>query len=90
MRYQSTKASAVGLRYERLDDDGLFGGIDQTLQELTLTSEYKFSEGFLARAEFRRDFSSQPFFTARGAARKHQNTALIGLVWWVGNKTGSW
>lgn len=44
----------------------------------------------MARAEFRRDFSNQPFFAARGAPRKHQNTALIGLVWWVGNKTGSW
>ena len=89
-RYQTTKASAVALRYERLRDDGLFGGIDQILQELTLTSEYKFSEGFFARAEFRRDVSDQPVFPSRGAARGHQNTALIGLVWWVGNKTGSW
>jgi hypothetical protein len=90
VRYQVTKASAVGVRYEHLDDDGLFGGIDQTLQEFTLTSEYKFSDGFLARAEFRRDFSNQAFFAARGAPRTHQNTALVGLVWWVGNKTGSW
>jgi hypothetical protein len=37
-----------------------------------------------------RDFSNQAFFAARGAARTHQNTALVGLVWWVGNKTGSW
>jgi hypothetical protein len=44
----------------------------------------------VARAELRRDFSNQPFFTARGPVRKHQNTALIGLVWWVGNKTGTW
>ncbi len=90
LRYQTTTASAVALRYEWMNDDGLFGGIAQTLQEATLTSEYKFSDGFLARAEFRRDFSDQPFFPTRGAARGHQNTALVGLVWWIGNKTGSW
>ena len=90
VRYQTTAKSALALRYEWLDDEGLFGGIDQTLQEVTLTSEYKFSDGFLARAEFRRDFSNQAFFAARGAPRTHQNTALVGLVWWIGNKTGSW
>jgi hypothetical protein len=89
-RYQTTTSSALALRYERLRDDGLFGGITQTLQEVTLTAEHKLGEGFLARAEFRRDFSNQPFFPGRGASRGHQNTALAGLVWWIGNKTGPW
>ena len=79
------------MRYERLDDEGLFGGIDQVLQEVTATLEYKFADGFLVRGEFRRDWSNERFFTGRrpGDLRDHQNTALVGLVWWFGNKTGS-
>jgi hypothetical protein len=90
-RYQFTDPAAVAVRYERLDDEGLFGGIDQVLQEVTLTAEYKFVEGFLVRGEFRRDWSDEPFFpTNSGSPSTHQNTALVGLVWWVGNKKGSW
>ena len=89
-RYQTTKTSALAVRYERLRDDGLFGGITQTLHEVTLTAEYKLAEGFVARGEFRRDFSNRTFFSGRDGARQHQNTALAGLVWWIGNKTGSW
>jgi putative OmpL-like beta-barrel porin-2 len=92
-RYQVTPASSLGIRYERLDDEGLFGGIDQVLQEATVTGEYKLAEGFLARAEFRRDWSNQRFFPGRLGARDprdHQNTLLIGGVWWFGNKQGGW
>ena len=62
------------------------------LQEITLTGEYKFADGFLMRGEFRRDWSNQSFFTGPqpGETRKAQNTVLVGLVWWFGNKTGSW
>jgi hypothetical protein len=92
LRYQATDPAAVSLRYERLDDEGLFGGIDQVLQEMTLTGEYKLADGFLVRGEFRRDWSNQPFFTGRepGDARKGQNTVLLGLVWWFGNKSGAY
>ncbi len=92
-RYQLTSAGALGVRYERLDDDGLFGGIAQVLHEGTVTAEYKLAEGFLVRGEFRRDWSNKPFFTGPlGAAdlRGYQNTALIGGVWWFGNKQGAW
>ena len=80
------------MRYERLDDEGLFGGIDQVLQEITATLEYKFADGFLVRGEFRRDWSNESFFTGAEPddLRRDQNTALIGLVWWFGNKTGAW
>jgi hypothetical protein len=89
-RYQLGVPGAVSVRYERLDDEGLFGGIAQVLQEVTATLEYKFAEGFLLRGEFRRDWSTQPFFTTAvpGSLRAHQNTALLGLVWWFGNKRG--
>ena len=66
----------MGLRYERLDDEGLFGGIDQVLQELTATAEYKLVDGFLMRGEFRRDWSNETSFRAgkRATPRDHQNT----------------
>ena len=70
----------------------MFGGIDQLLQEVTATLEYKFADGFLMRGEFRRDWSNRAFFTTTrpGDLRDHQNTALVGLVWWFGNKSGTW
>lgn len=93
-RYKLSDPATVAVRYERLDDEGLFGGgVDQLLQEVTLTGEWKFADGFLLRGELRRDWSNVPFFTGRGGSddlRKGQNTALIGLVWWMGNKTGIW
>lgn len=90
-RYQVTGPAALAIRYEHLDDEGLFAGISQKLQEFTATAEYKFAEGFLVRGEFRRDWSNQPFFHVHDAGvSAHQNTALAGLVWWIGNKTGTW
>ena len=61
-RYQVASPFAVGLRYERLADEGLFGGVDQTLHEVTVTAEHRFADGFLVRAEYRRDWSSGAFF----------------------------
>ena len=92
-RYQLTERAAVGVRYERLDDEGLFGGIDQVLHEATFTAEHKLADGFLVRAEFRRDWSNERFFPGRAGTsdlRQQQNTALIGAVWVIGNKTGVW
>ena len=92
-RYQLTPSIAFGVRYERLDDEGLFGGVEQLLQETTLTAEYKFAEGFLVRGEFRRDWSNEPFFPGRSGAsdlRRHQNTALLAGIWAIGNKQGAW
>jgi len=91
-RYQASTPASISARYERLDDEGLFGEIAQVLQEITLTGEYKFAEGFLMRGEFRRDWSNQQFFTGPqpGDLRKAQNTVLAALVWWFGNKTGSY
>jgi hypothetical protein len=91
-RYQLTGRSAVGLRYERLGDEGLFGGIDQVLHEATFTLEHKLA-GFVVRGEFRRDWSNELFFPGPGGGgdpRRHQNTALIGGIWVIGNKSGTW
>lgn len=90
-RYQVASPAALAVRYEYLDDEGLFAGVAQKLQEVTATAEYRFAEGFLVRGEFRRDWSNQPFFPVHaGGLSAHQNTALVGLVWWISNKTGSW
>lgn len=91
-RYQWTVPASVALRYERLDDaGGLFAGIEQVVQEVTVTGEYKLADGFLVRAEFRRDWSDRSFFTERGSdlRRSTQTTALFGLVWWAGGKKGA-
>jgi hypothetical protein len=91
-RYQLSAPAALAVRYERVDDDGLLGGVTQLLQELTATLEHKFAEGFLLRAEVRSDWSDARFFPGPepGDSRRRQHTALLGLVWWFGNKQGTW
>jgi hypothetical protein len=92
-RYQFTPKFALAGRAEYLSDrGGLFSSVTQALKETTLTSEFKLSDEFLLRGEWRRDFSNQPFFlTDRpGVLKKEQNTATVGLIWWFGRKQGSW
>ena len=96
-RYQLTPKFAVAGRVEYLNEKvltagALFSGTSQVLKEHTLTAEYKFAEGFLGRIEYRRDFSNQPFFLTEqpGILKKEQNTATLGLVWWIGRKQGAW
>ena len=93
VRYQFTPKFALAGRAEYLSDrGGLFSGVTQALKETTLTSEFKLADGFLMRAEWRRDFSNRPFFLteAQGVLKKEQNTATLGLIWWFGRKEGSW
>jgi Putative beta-barrel porin-2, OmpL-like. bbp2 len=97
VRYQLTPKVALAGRLEYLSEKvstagGLFTGVTQALKEYTFTAEYKFAEGFLGRAEYRRDFSNQPFFLTEqpGILKKEQNTATLGLVWWLGRKKGGW
>jgi len=92
-RYQFTPKIAFGARAEYLSDrGGLFSGITQALKETTATFDYKLAEGFLMRYEWRRDFSNQPsFFTDKtGILSKDQQTATVGVIWWVGRKEGAW
>jgi hypothetical protein len=92
-RYQFSSRFAVAARAEYLSDrGGLFSGISQALKETTATFDYKLSDGFLMRYEWRRDFSNQPSFLTdtQGVLSKEQNTASLGLIWWWGRKEGSW
>lgn len=92
-RYQATPKVALAARSEYLSDrGGLFSGVTQALKEVTLTYDYKFAGNFLVRTEWRRDFSNKQFFLTDqlGILSNHQNTATMGLVWWWGNKEGSW
>lgn len=92
-RYQFTPHFAMAGRFEYLSDPaGLFSGVTQALKEHTLTTEYKFGEGFLLRGEYRRDYSNLPFFLTDlpGILKKEQNTATLGLVWWWGRKKDPW
>jgi hypothetical protein len=91
-RYQIAPHVAAGVRYEHLRDDGLFAGIAQTLQEVTVTGEYMLAQGVLLRGEYRRDWSNRPFFNGPDALdpRTGQPTFLLGVIWWMGNKSGTW
>ncbi|HTZ46504.1 MAG TPA: outer membrane beta-barrel protein [Verrucomicrobiae bacterium] len=93
LRYQFTPKIAFAARSEYLADSGaLYSGKAQALKEATATFEYRFSQDFLMREEWRRDWSNQPFFLSDtlGVLEKSQNTATLGLIWWFGGKEGAW
>ncbi|HEY9138306.1 MAG TPA: outer membrane beta-barrel protein [Terriglobus sp.] len=92
-KYALPKNWNVAGRFEYFDDrGGLFSGKTQALKEFTLVADHVFTPGFLARAEYRRDFSNQKFFLSGqpGVLRYAQPTATLGLVYWWGTKQGAW
>jgi hypothetical protein len=93
-RRQLTGRTAIAGRAEYVrDDGGLFTGITQSLKETTITYDYRpLIDGFLIRAEWRRDFSDQPFFLTDtvGTLKTDQQTATLGVVWWWGTKRQTW
>jgi hypothetical protein len=93
LRYQPFAADRFALRYEYLDDSGgLFGGVPQVLNDVTLTAEHKVADGFLIRGELRHESSDIDFFPSRSTdvLKRGQTTALVGAVWWIGGKKGTW
>jgi hypothetical protein len=92
-KYSLSQHTNAGLRGEYLDDrGGLFSGKTQALKELTFVVDHTFANGFLAKAEYRRDFSNQSFFLSdtAGVLKPAQSTLTLGLVYWWGTKQGSW
>jgi len=71
---------------------GLFSNQTQALKEATGTYKYALSGTSTLFLEYRRRLEQSPvFITSNPAApSSHQDTALLGLVWWYGGKAGSW
>jgi len=93
VRHQLTPTTAIAARAEYLRDHrGLFTGVTQSIKETTVTYDYKPSEGFLVRAEWRRDSSDTPFFLTNTADERatDQQTATLGVIWWWGTKRQAW
>ncbi len=88
LKYQATPTWAFSPRYELFtDSDGFATGTDQTVQEVTVTGEYKAPAGLLARIEFRTDFSDEEYFTKEdGDFTKTQPTLTASLVYAFSNK----
>lgn len=90
---QLTRSTAIAGRGEYLrDQGGLFSGVTQSLKEVTVNYDYRPAEGFLVRAEWRRDFSDTPFFLTQTVDERatSQDTLTLGLVWWWGTKRQAW
>jgi hypothetical protein len=70
------------------DKDGFITGTSQKLKEFTITGEYKFTDMFLTRVEYRRDWSDQAVFEKNAVtnAVKDQDTVAIGMVFFFGPK----
>lgn len=93
LQYQVSPKFGFAGRFELLQDrSGFFSNKAQTLKEFTLTGTRTFTGGFQAKLEYRRDFSNMAYFTTNqiGALKRNQDTATLGLIWWLGGKSGSW
>lgn len=88
LKYQANDKWAFSPRYEYYNDaDAFTTGVDQKLQEITLTGEYKTPVGLLARFEFRNDFSNKEFFTKdSGGTSKTQPTVSVSLIYAFSSK----
>lgn len=68
------------------DRDGFITTVAQKMKEFTLTADWKWTEGFLSRFEYRRDWSNQPFYDHGNDVMnsKSMNTLLAGFVVYFG------
>ena len=88
-KVQMNGKNAFTPRYEWFKDrDGFSTGTAQTVQEFTITYEYRWVEGLFTRLEYRRDWSDEDFFMKGSTpnASKHQDTAAIAFVAFFGPK----
>jgi len=91
--YRFTPRFRLAGRFTWLNDEtGLYGGVPQSLKEVTLGFTRDVAPGFQLRWEYRRDASNVPYFLTRDpeVRKREQNTALFGLVWWFGGKQDAW
>jgi hypothetical protein len=87
-KYQANDRWAFSPRYEVfLDDDGFATGLSQTVQEITLTGEYKAPAGLIARVELRTDFSDESYFVKDDqSTSKTQPSLVFGLIYAFSSK----
>lgn len=88
-RFQTSEKTALALRYENYNDkNGFITSQAQKLNSFTVTGEYKWIEGLLARLEYRRDWSDKPFFNRGNELGnwKNQDTVTLGVVAYFGPK----
>lgn len=85
--YQMTARSSLSPRLEYfIDPQGFTTGRAQTLNEFTLTYEYKMLKYLLARVEFRNDHSTIDFFDKgqRPASVQNQPGLTLGVIAFFG------
>jgi hypothetical protein len=84
LKIQATpKVAFVGRGEWFNDSDGFNTGTAQKVKEVTFTGEYKIIEGLLWRAEYRHDWSDQPFFLNHTCV----GTAAVCPTTFSGNST---
>ena len=77
----------IAQRFEYFDDsEARSTGFEQIVKEYTLTFEYAPEPNFITRFEYRRDWSTIPFFSANNALGfdDAQDTLTVGLMWVFG------
>ncbi|MEX2303254.1 MAG: outer membrane beta-barrel protein [Bryobacterales bacterium] len=85
-RWQPVDKFALAQRFEYFDDsEARSTGVEQILKEYTLTFEYAPEPRFITRLEYRRDWSSTPFFL-KGVDSfvGNQDTLTLGMMWILG------
>jgi hypothetical protein len=89
LRYQPNAWFALSPRYEFFKDrDGFTTGTRQSLQEVTVTLEFKHKDGVLMRVEYRGDISDTPFFIQNAAGTvKNQHVLTVGWIYAFSTKS---
>jgi hypothetical protein len=90
LKYQAAPKVAVVPRYEYLNDGGApFGsGLQQKLQDFTLTLELKGADNFLWRIEYRGDYSNKSVFkTDTGSFKSNQQSIVFGFLYSFSSKS---
>jgi hypothetical protein len=90
-RYHATDQFRIAQRFEYLTDvDARATGVEQVLKEYTLTFEYAPEPRFITRLEWRRDWSTIPFFGCTDCGgpapgfSTDQDTFTVGMMWILG------
>ena len=93
LRFHVNDRVRIAERYEFMNDrEARSTGVEQMLMENTVTLEFQpvvDDARFLARLEYRRDWSDADFFSCSGCGEglsKSQNTFTIGMSWVFGPK----